>query len=87
MDNDYQREISYKDGRLNEDDGLMASEDAGEDDANDSDNDDDGDGEFCLCILMGIFKHLITLLTPQCFQIPLTPTIFPVWDFVVGIFA
>ena len=31
--------------------------------------------------------HLIALLTPQCFQIPLTPRMFPVWDFVVGIFA
>ena len=32
-------------------------------------------------------EHLIALLTPQCFQIPLTPRMFPVWDFVVGIFA
>ena len=33
-----------------------------------------------LCILT------IALLTPQCFQIPLTPRMFPVWVFVVGIF-
>ena len=32
-------------------------------------------------------EHLIALLTLQCFQIPLTPRVFPVWDFVVGIFA
>ena len=32
-------------------------------------------------------EHLIALLTPQCFQNPLTPKMFPVWDFVVGIFA
>ena len=32
-------------------------------------------------------EHLIALLTPQCFQIPLTPRMFPIWDFVVGIFA
>ena len=32
-------------------------------------------------------EHLIALLAPQCFQIPLTPRMFPVWDFVVGIFA
>ena len=32
-------------------------------------------------------EHLIALLTPQCFQIPLMPRMFPVWDFVVGIFA
>ena len=32
-------------------------------------------------------EHMIALLTPQCFQIPLTPRMFPVWDFVVGIFA
>ena len=32
-------------------------------------------------------EHLIALLTPQRFQIPLTPRMFPVWDFVVGIFA
>ena len=32
-------------------------------------------------------EHLITLLTPKCFQTPLTPRMFPVWDFVVGIFA
>ena len=30
--------------------------------------------------------HLIALLTPQWFQILLTPRMFPVWDFVVGIF-
>ena len=27
------------------------------------------------------------LLTPQCFQISLTPRMFPVWDYMVGIFA
>ena len=32
-------------------------------------------------------EHLIALLTPQCFQILLTPRMFPVWNFVVGIFA
>ena len=32
-------------------------------------------------------EHLIALLTPQFFQIPLTPRMFHVWDFVVGIFA
>ena len=33
-------------------------------------------------------EHLmIVLLTLQCFQIPLVPKMFPVWDFVVGIFA
>ena len=32
-------------------------------------------------------EHLIALLTLQCFQIPLTPRMFPVWDFMVGIFA
>ena len=32
-------------------------------------------------------EHLIALLTSQCFQIQLTPRMFPVWDFVVGIFA
>ena len=32
-------------------------------------------------------EHLIALLTPQCFQIPLTPRMFPAWDFMVGIFA
>ena len=32
-------------------------------------------------------EHLIALLTPQCFQIPLTPRMFSVWDFVAGIFA
>ena len=31
-------------------------------------------------------EHLIALLT-QCFQTPLTPRMYPVWDFVVGIFA
>ena len=30
-------------------------------------------------------EHLIALLTPQCFQIPLTSRMFPAWDFVVGI--
>ena len=32
-------------------------------------------------------EHLIALLTPQCFQFPLTPRMSPVYDFVVGIFA
>ena len=32
-------------------------------------------------------KHLIALMTFQCFQILLMPRIFPFWDFVVGIFA
>ena len=32
-------------------------------------------------------EHLITLLTSHCFQIPLTPRMFPVWDFVVRVFA
>ena len=32
-------------------------------------------------------EHLIALLTSQCFQIPLTPRMFNVWDFVVGIIA
>ena len=32
-------------------------------------------------------EHLIALLTPQSFQVPLTPRMCPVWDFVVGIFA
>ena len=32
-------------------------------------------------------EHLIALLTSQCFQILLTPRIFSVWDYVVGIFA
>ena len=32
-------------------------------------------------------EHLIALLTPQSFQIPLTPRMFQVWDFVIGIFA
>ena len=32
-------------------------------------------------------EHLIALLIPQCFQILLSPRMFPAWDFVVGIFA
>ena len=32
-------------------------------------------------------EHLIELLTSQYFQIPLMPRMFPVWDFVVGVFA
>ena len=32
-------------------------------------------------------EHLIALLTPQRFQIPLIPRMFPIWDFMVGIFA
>ena len=32
-------------------------------------------------------EHLIALLTSQSFQILLTARMFPVWDFVVGIFA
>ena len=32
-------------------------------------------------------EHLISLLTFQRFQILLTRRMFPVWDFVVGIFA
>ena len=32
-------------------------------------------------------EHLIALLTPRCFQILLMPRMFPIWDFVVGIFA
>ena len=32
-------------------------------------------------------EHLIVLLTPHCIQIPLMLRMFPVWDFVVGIFA
>ena len=31
--------------------------------------------------------HLITLLTLKYFSIPLIPGMFPVWDFVVEIFA
>ena len=34
-----------------------------------------------------IMEHLIALLTPQCFQIPLTSRMSPVWVFVVGILA
>ena len=32
-------------------------------------------------------EQLIILLTFQCFQILLTSKMFPVWDFVVGIFV
>ena len=32
-------------------------------------------------------EHLIAILTSQCFQIPLTPRMFPIWGFVGGIFA
>ena len=32
-------------------------------------------------------EHLIAFLTPQRFQIPLTPRMFPVWNFVVEIFV
>ena len=32
-------------------------------------------------------EHLLALLIPQRFQFLLTPRMFPVWDFVVGIFA
>ena len=34
-----------------------------------------------------IIVSVIALLTIQCFQIPLTPRMFPFWDFVVGIFV
>ena len=47
-------------------------------------------GKFCIISLIVnscFVEHLISLLTPQFFQIPLTPRMFPVWDFVVGIFA
>ena len=37
-------------------------------------------------MLIGV-EHLIALLTPQCFQIPLTPRMSLVWDFVVGTFV
>ena len=36
--------------------------------------------------LVGV-EHLIAILIPQCFQIPLTFRMFPVWDFVVRTFA
>ena len=32
-------------------------------------------------------EHPIALPTPRCFQILLMPRMFPIWDFVVGIFA
>ena len=34
-----------------------------------------------------ILEHMISLLTIQHFKILLMPRIFPVWDFMVGIFA
>ena len=43
-------------------------------------------GEEFLRLSVGV-EHLIALLTPQCFQVLLMPRMFPVWDFVVGIFA
>ena len=44
--------------------------------------------EIKLILLLPVgVEHLIALLTPQRFQIPLTPRMFPVWDFVVRIFA
>ena len=32
-------------------------------------------------------EHLIILVTSQRYKIMLTPRMFPVWDFVVGIFT
>ena len=40
-----------------------------------------------ICVNTVGVEHLIALLTPQFFQIPLTLRMFPVWDFVIGIFA
>ena len=34
-----------------------------------------------------IVENLIELLISQRFQIQLTPRMFPVWDFMVGVFA
>ena len=40
---------------------------------------------YCICIHIYLFFNNTF---PQCFQIPLTPSrMFPVWDFVLGIFA
>ena len=43
--------------------------------------------QFCKVIFIRIIRHLIALLTFERFQIQQMPRMFPVWDFVVGIFV
>ena len=43
--------------------------------------------DFSLWVCQGLYIGYGTLLTFQRFQILLPPKMFPVWDFVVGIFA
>ena len=40
-----------------------------------------------LLILLHFSSSVQKLLTFQCFQIPLAPRMFPIWDFVESIFA